>query len=187
MVAQEKDIKTSRCIFVQAFRALHHKDTKILRSCWDGDRVFQVTFRGENGSDAGGVFREGMSRIIEDLFSDMLNLLIPCPNALHGLPTNMDKYIPRPKLACCPLALDMYEFVGKMMGMSMRANLCLPFQFPSLVWKRLLGQELTVKDMEAVDTLTCKLLDSIRSCVSEEDFNDKYGDSLTFVCTDWDG
>ena len=40
--ADEKDIRNSRCIFVQAFRALHHKDTKVLRSCWDGDRVFQV-------------------------------------------------------------------------------------------------------------------------------------------------
>lgn len=40
--ADERDIRASRCIFVQAFRALHHKDTKVLRSCWDGDRVFQV-------------------------------------------------------------------------------------------------------------------------------------------------
>ena len=40
--ADERDVRTSRCIFVQAFRALHHKDTKVLRSCWDGDRVFQV-------------------------------------------------------------------------------------------------------------------------------------------------
>ena len=147
----------------------------------------QVTFRGENGSDAGGVFREGMSRVVEDLFSDTLNLLIPCPNALHGLPNNVDKYIPNPKLACCPLGLEMFEFVGKMMGMSMRANLCLPFQFPSLVWRRLLGQELSVKDMEAVDTLTCKLLDSVRSCRDPEDFDEKYGYSLTFVCTGWDG
>lgn len=185
--AAEKDIRSSRCTFVQAFRALHHKDTKLLRSCWDGDRVFQVTFRGENGSDAGGVFREGMSRIVEDLFSDALNLLLPCPNALHGLPNNVDKFMPNPKLACCHLALEMYDFLGKLMGVSLRANLCLPFQLPSLVWKRLLGQELSVKDMEAVDTLTCKLLDSVRSCVDEEDFNEKYGSSLTFVCTGWDG
>jgi hypothetical protein len=189
------------------------------------------------------VVLQGMSRIIEDLFSDTLNLLIPCPNALHGLPTNVDKFLPNPQLACCPLGLEMYEFVGKMMGISLRANLCLPFQFPSLVWRRLLGQELTVRgpgrgvvmvlvegrrrrrrmmmirikmivmiivtimimmddddddlvlvmtwvqvrDMEVVDTLTCKLLDSVRSCADPEDFMEKYGESLTFVCTGWDG
>lgn len=42
MEAGEATIRASRCIFVQAFRALHHKDPKLLRSCWDGDRVFQV-------------------------------------------------------------------------------------------------------------------------------------------------
>jgi len=188
MEAAERDISTSRCIFVQAFRALHHKDPKVLRSCWDGDRVFQVTFRGENGSDAGGVFREGMSRVVEDLYMpDALNLLIPCPNAQHGLPTNVDKFLPNPHLATCPLALDMFEFVGKLMGMSLRANLCLPFHFPSLVWKRLLGQELSRSDMEAVDTLTCRLLGSVRGCEDEEEFEGKFGGSLTFVATGHDG
>jgi len=42
MEAGEAGIRASRCIFIQAFRALHHKDPRLLRSCWDGDRVFQV-------------------------------------------------------------------------------------------------------------------------------------------------
>lgn len=178
MEAGEAGVRASRCIFVQAFRALHHKDPRLLRSCWDGDRVFQVgalplalacacggsatpiyihhkhtyaahvptnqpttalntpnkhttqvTFRGENGSDAGGVFREGMSRVVEDLHNPQaLDLLAPCPNARHGLPTNVDKSLPNPHLAGCPLAGEMLEFVGKLMGMSLRAHLCLPFQ-----------------------------------------------------------
>jgi hypothetical protein len=188
MEAAERDVTTSRCIFVQAFRALHHKDSQVLRSCWDGDRVFQVTFRGENGSDAGGVFREGMSRVLEDLYSpETLNLLIPCPNAQHGLPTNTDKFLPNPQLATCPLALEMFEFVGKLMGMSLRANLCLPFHFPSLIWKRLLGHEVLRSDMDAVDTLTSRLLDSVRGCEDEAEFEGKFGGSLTFVATGYDG
>ncbi|GMH47210.1 hypothetical protein TL16_g00007 [Triparma laevis f. inornata] len=53
-------IAGSNCIFVQAFKDLNKKPASVLRSVWDGDRVFQVSFRGESGSDAGGVFREGM-------------------------------------------------------------------------------------------------------------------------------
>lgn len=88
-----------------------------------------MTFRGENGSDAGGVFREGMSRVVEDLHNPQaLDLLTPCPNARHGLPTNVDKSLPNARLAGCPLAGEMLEFVGKLMGMSLRAHLCLPFQ-----------------------------------------------------------
>lgn len=88
-----------------------------------------MTFRGENGSDAGGVFREGMSRVVEDLHNPhALDLLTPCPNSRHGLPTNVDKSLPNPRLAGCPLAGAMLEFVGKLMGMSLRAHLCLPFQ-----------------------------------------------------------
>lgn len=55
------------------------------------------------------------------------------------------------------------------------------------MWKRLLGQELTRGDMEAVDTLTCRLLDSVRACATPEEFDAKFGGSLTFVVTGHDG
>lgn len=162
--------------------------------------------------------------MVEDLHNPQaLDLLTPCPNARHGLPTNVDKSLPNARLAGCPLAGQMLEFVGKLMGMSLRAHLCLPFhvrkerertkkaagwvavrcqiemhtltnthpndnpQFPSLVWKRLLGQELTRGDMEAVDTLTCRLLGSVRACGTPEEFDAKFGGSLTFVVMGHDG
>lgn len=40
---------------------------------------------GEDGVDAGGVFREGMSRMVEDLFSSDFDLLIPCPNGQQAI------------------------------------------------------------------------------------------------------
>ena len=40
-------IDKSDCIFVQAFKDLKTRPSVILRSVWDGDRVFQVSFRGE--------------------------------------------------------------------------------------------------------------------------------------------
>lgn len=40
---------------------------------------------GEDGVDAGGVFREGMSRMVEDLFSPDFDLLIQCPNGRQAV------------------------------------------------------------------------------------------------------
>lgn len=45
----------------------------------------QINFVGEDGVDAGGVFREGMSRMVEDLFSPDFDLLVPCPNGRHAV------------------------------------------------------------------------------------------------------
>lgn len=32
----------------------------------------------------------------------------------------------------------MLRFVGRLMGLSLRTRLCLPFQLPGLIWKRIL-------------------------------------------------
>lgn len=45
----------------------------------------QINFVGEDGVDAGGVFREGMSRMVEDLFSPYFDLLIQCPNGRQAI------------------------------------------------------------------------------------------------------
>jgi len=37
-----------------------------------------VNFEGESGIDAGGVYREGLQRMIDDLFSDRFELLVKC-------------------------------------------------------------------------------------------------------------
>ena len=50
------------------------------------------------GSDAGGVYREGLSRIVEDLFTEStFDLFVPCPNALHDINLSKEKFIPNPK------------------------------------------------------------------------------------------
>lgn len=38
----EKDLASSQCVFAQAYRQLSDTDPKLLRTVWDGERVFQV-------------------------------------------------------------------------------------------------------------------------------------------------
>jgi hypothetical protein len=133
--------------------------------------------------------------MVEDLFSDHFNLLIPCPNAAHEADVNLDKYVPNPKHAS-PLAIQMFEFVGKIMGISLRNNLTLPFDFPSIIWKQLVGQPVDVSDLEAIDVMAVKSLRTIRNCdnpgndmvavTDAEEFALAYPD-LNFVTNDSEG
>jgi hypothetical protein len=157
------DPATSQNTFVQCFRQLHHKSSALFRYIISGDRVFQISFNNESGIDAGGVFREGVSRMMEDLFSEHFSLLIQSPNGQQAVHSGMDKYVPNPKHTG-PLALEMFEFIGKLMAMSVRAKLCLPFEFPPLVWKKIVGEEVAALDLMEVDMIAAKQLDAMEHC-----------------------
>jgi hypothetical protein len=160
----EKDPLTSQNCFIQAFKQLQKKDAAIYRYIISGDRAFTISFADESGIDAGGVFREGISRIIEDLFShEYFNLLILSPNGQQTVHAGMDKFLPNPKHNT-PMTLEMFEFIGKLMSMSVRAKLYLPFEFPPLIWKKIVGEEVNKYDLMEIDMITCKQLDEIENC-----------------------
>lgn len=98
--------------------------------------------------------------LFQDLHSPDFSLFVPCPNAVHMISTNTDKFLPNPKHTS-PLALEMLEFVGKLMGISLRTKATLPFNFPSFVYKGLLGQPIELADLEATDAVTVKCLRAI--------------------------
>ena len=179
----EVDPHQANNCFVQAFHQIHKFDSKIYRYVFNSDRVFQIHFEGESGIDAGGVFREGITRIVEDLFDvTHFSLMILCPNGQHSVHLNMDKFIPNPQHVT-PLALHMMEFVGKLMGMSLRAKLALPFNFPPFVWKKILKEDVTTDDLRSFDAITWSLLDTLRNCetdgiLNQELFHEKYEDKL---------
>lgn len=39
----EKDLASSQCVFAQAYRQLRDTEAKVLRTVWDGERVFQAS------------------------------------------------------------------------------------------------------------------------------------------------
>ena len=85
-----------------------------------------------------------MTRMTDDLFSDHFDLLCPCPNARHVTGLNTEKYVPSPRHRSGP-ALAQFEFMGRLMGISLRSQLALPFELPSLIWKRLIGKAYDMK------------------------------------------
>lgn len=177
----------SQCIFVQAFHAMGRQPGRRLRCRLDEkERLFHVKFRGEDGVDWGGLFRDAITRMVDDCFSQRFNLCLPCPNAarLEG-ETNKDKFIPNPRHTS-PMALDMFEFLGKLIGVSMRHKLYLVFEFPPLIWKQLVGQTVTERDFEDIDDSTAQSIRVIRDCEAEgidtpEKFAAAYSDMRLIV------
>lgn len=161
---REVEPSVSQCFFAQAFRQLHHVDPALFRRRIDSKgRLFSVKFRGEEGVDWGGVYREGANSMVDDLFSPHFSLFVLCPNGQHDTGVNRSMYLPNPKCTS-PVATQMYEFVGKLLGISLRTRGDFPFAFPSLVWKQLIGQPLERRDLEGTDAMLVQMLDGIHSC-----------------------
>jgi hypothetical protein len=112
--------------------------------------------------------------------------------------SQMDTFLPNNRLFKDSLAIQMLEFVGKLMGMSLRAKLTLPFSFPSLVWKLLLNEDLVLDDLREIDSAAARHIEHLTAFLDpardtnkelEMSFDEKYGEGaeLYFVCIGSDG
>eukprot|EP01017_Pseudomicrothorax_dubius_P038535 TRINITY_DN578_c0_g2_i1.p1 TRINITY_DN578_c0_g2~~TRINITY_DN578_c0_g2_i1.p1 ORF type:complete len:332 (+),score=91.58 TRINITY_DN578_c0_g2_i1:84-998(+) len=72
--------------------------------------------------------------------------------------------------------LKMYEFLGVLMGCSIRTRNFLNLDLPSIVWKQLVDVPVTRKDLENIDRYTIQCLDDLiniqKKGVDENNFND---------------
>ncbi|EQC30664.1 hypothetical protein, variant [Saprolegnia diclina VS20] len=169
---REVEPSVSECFFAQAFRQLQSVDTKALRRKIDSKgRLFSVKFRGEEGVDWGGVYREGTNSMVDDLFGAHFALFLLCPNGQHNTGLNRGMYLPNSRCTS-PVAIQMLEFVGKLLGISLRTRGDFPFAFCPLVWKHLLQQPVDRADLEGTDALLVQMLDGIRDCEADGITND---------------
>jgi E3 ubiquitin-protein ligase HERC2 len=148
-----------RSIFGQAFRQLNHRDPKMFR-LEKSKCAWKTVFKGEFADDYGGPYRSSIEDMCKELQSNVLPLLIRCPNGRENIGSNREKYVPRPS-STSALHLSMYEFVGKLMGLAIRTRTPLDLDFPSIVWKPLVGDVVTEEDVLAIDLLSFKILGTI--------------------------
>jgi len=170
----------SGIVFVQAFEAFQNISPIALRSVVDvaQKKVFNVKFEGESGIDAGGVYREGVQRVVESVCSEQLSLLLPSPNNKRHAAFGSSSFVPN--LAHkSPRAFEMLEFMGRFMGMSLRWESCLPFELPSLVWKRLLNEEPDSTDLHSFDDVAAETVWSVRHCDRETTMDNKSKSAVT--------
>eukprot|EP00829_Urostomides_striatus_P002191 TRINITY_DN12370_c0_g1_i1.p1 TRINITY_DN12370_c0_g1~~TRINITY_DN12370_c0_g1_i1.p1 ORF type:complete len:123 (+),score=23.51 TRINITY_DN12370_c0_g1_i1:26-394(+) len=82
---------------------------------------FKIKFRAEGGIDAGGLFRDAIDSICDELQSSLIPLFIPSPNNKAAYGECREKWTLNPS-AKQPAHIEMYEFFGSFMGMSFRLS-----------------------------------------------------------------
>jgi hypothetical protein len=77
--ALKVDLRAKKTVFGQIYQQINHKDSTCYR-IRKGERAWRATFLGEFSDDYGGPYRASLDDIGEELQSNCLQLLIPCPN-----------------------------------------------------------------------------------------------------------
>ncbi|KAK9747381.1 Regulator of chromosome condensation (RCC1) repeat [Popillia japonica] len=113
-------------------------------------RVWKVKFVGESVDDCGGGYSESIAEMCDELQNGSLPLLIPTPNGRDEAGTNRDCFLLNPAAKTC-LHLNMFRFLGVLMGIAIRTGSPLSLNLAEPVWKQLAGMDLTPGDLTEVD------------------------------------
>ncbi|KAH7479170.1 E3 ubiquitin-protein ligase HERC2 [Phytophthora ramorum] len=147
-------------VFAQTFEQLHGLQPALLRGA---DRAFKCQFVGEFGDDFGGLYRECLAQLSSELQTrtPLLPVLRQCPNALLNTGENRELFVPNSHLRSNPRRVQMAEFLGKLAGVAVRTKTPLDLNLPPVVWKLLVGQNVTRHDIEAVHQGCFQVVDTI--------------------------
>ena len=135
------DPSGERSIFSQIYAALgaHAHRPGIFRG---GDQWWTVNLLNEHAQDAGGVFRETVADISNDLCSTRTPLFIRTPNNVTETGDLRDAWMPNP--AC--EQLDKFEFVGRLMAAAIQSDENIVVNWPPFVWKKVCMQSPSAED-----------------------------------------
>lgn len=179
---RQRDRARSTKLFEQAMDQLLNIDPARLQR---NDRAFEVNFEDEGAQDIGGPYRETLSQICNEIQSTK-DLFIPTPNGKAEVGDDQDKVIPNP-----PLASEnrrALEFIGRLIGISIRTKSPLELTWPSLIWRRLVGEEPTLEDLEGIDFHAARLIRSLHRDgfdlqLTEVEFNESMAEQTFTVVT----
>jgi alpha-tubulin suppressor-like RCC1 family protein len=149
-------------VFGQMFQFLKQKSFRIFKKKEGGNnnKMFNVTFVGEASIDAGGPYREALSQICTEMQSACLPLFIPSPNQKNESGLFREKWIVNPS-AKSITHLEMFKYIGGLIGYAMRTGEFMNLDLPSIFWKQLLEAPIERKDLEYIDRYTIQCLDDI--------------------------
>ena len=88
--------------------------------------------------------------------------MIQSSNSKNDFGEHRDKWIPSPS-ASSRSHISMFEFMGALIGMSIRCSQILNLNFPSVFWKKLIDEPLDRSDLSMIDSYCLQMLDGIRN------------------------
>lgn len=78
----------------------------------------------------------------------------------------------------------MLEFIGALIGMSVRSGILMGLNLPAFFWKQLTDEEVTLRDLKEIDSMTVSILDDLKNVstkMSEEEFLTGYELYMTTI------
>jgi len=125
------------CFKTSLFEVTRHKASVLKRR-------LMVQFHGEGGLDYGGLAREWFYLLSVEVFDPRLGMFEYCNQEDYALQIN-------PVSATDQDHLLYFQFVGRLLGMAVRHQHFLDVTFIASFYKRLLGQPLSLADLQDVD------------------------------------
>ncbi|MDP2438848.1 MAG: hypothetical protein Q8P67_24145, partial [archaeon] len=159
----------ARTCFFSAYEQLKQVDTRLLLTSSRDSVSLHIHFEGQSGAAAqgfGGPYRQFLTDVCEELLSEHLPLFLRVPNAVMGgldhTLANRDKFLPAHSSQSL-LHLELYQFVGRLMGLAIRTSVFLSLDLPSFFWKQLVGQPVSPADISQIDQSFARSLPLIRA------------------------
>ena len=153
------DYEINITIFGQVFHSLRKLESKYF-FLNKNEKLFKVTLIGENAVDQGGPYHEIISEMCKDLQSDYLELFIKTPNNKNNLGDLRDKYIINPD-ANKTIHKRAFEFIGKLMIMSISSGELLNLNLHPIIFKLILNNEINFNDYKTIDYNSYKLMQDL--------------------------
>lgn len=161
-------------MFCQLHKELRQNNDEKLRISYthpmdDGQsRSFKIKFEGEGVDDYGGPYREIFGQVCTELQllypglsggpgggkqrpMCFLPLLMPTPNWIaDGDIVERYMFMFQPS-AQSDMKMDLVLFMGQVVGLALRSRITLDLSLPSFIWKMVVGETLTEKDLASFD------------------------------------
>jgi len=194
------DVHTSlgETIFGQAFQQLKDVNVTRLRPAQPRGTsphvALNIVFEGEQALGQAGPYRAFFSDICRELQQYRgpgdqypIKLFMPTPNNLHRIGEDRDRYMPHPSMQSIQ-HIELFQFIGRMMGIAMRTNIIMSLDLATLLWKQLSGQALSLSDLRRVDEAFVKnvlepLLPQSPLALDRESFAKQYGPEVIAALT----
>lgn len=125
-------------VFEDSYQQMRHMKVKDLR------RRLMIKFKSEDGLDYGGIAREWLYLLSQEMFNPQYGLFKYSKDSQYTLEINPDSGVN-------PEHLSFFNFVGRIVGVAVFHGHYLDGGFTLPFYKQLLGKPNTVKDLESVD------------------------------------
>ena len=134
-------------------------------------KELKIIFQGEEGLDAGGLFREWFTICFKALESDKMKLFL--------ISDSIDfSYNINPMLKHSKENFKYFNFIGKLLGKALLDNITINICFNKLIYKMILQEEITLDDLLFIDnplyTSLHNLKESQETCSNLDDIGIYY-------------